>query len=75
MSNYKSKKPVGLIPPPRVRMLVRCLGPILPEHSFYSVDKCCNRICSRCAPLVARDERYMLSMAVVRLSDRVSIYD
>ncbi len=33
------------------RVQVRCLGPG-PEHSFWSRDKCDNRICPKCARVI-----------------------
>ena len=75
MSHYKFKKQLGLNIhlSQAAKVLVRCLGPIAPEHSFYSVDKCCNRICPRCTRLAAYNEQCLPRIAVVHLSNRVSI--
>ncbi len=35
------------------RFWVRCLGPRMPEHFFWSRDKCSNRRCEKCEKVVA----------------------
>lgn len=32
----------------RKKFWVRCLGPIEPEHKFWSTDKASHRVCDKC---------------------------
>lgn len=53
-----------------LRVRVRCLGPINPPHTFFSNDAARNRVCLRCAEVIARMHLLPNMTAPVRVLTR-----
>lgn len=64
--------PKGAKQPPTQapRAYVRCLGPIYPEHSFWSTDRCNHRICAKCAAKIASMQTPTIECSLVLRSNK-----